>query len=150
MEIEICGYLVKIDDEDKELFNKYKWFINIGNRMKPYLVTTSHPNLYFHKLVMKIGKDFICDHKNGDSLDNRKENLRKATRSQNAQNSRRRRDNSSGIKGVCFDSRDKVWRAFIQANGKRISLGSFKDIYSAQCKYIEASEILHGEFHRVG
>lgn len=76
------------------------------------------------------------DHKNGEKSDNRWENLRDSTRSQNAFNQRRAKDNASGIRGV--HKHGKKWRAVIGLNNKQVSLGTFvtkKEAEEVRLKY---------------
>lgn len=84
------------------------------------------------------------DHINRNPSDDRIQNLRSVTRSQNMYNTNLRSTNKSGIKGVCFDVKDKKWVASICFNYKTIQLGSFSDIElaivarkNAELKYID-------------
>ena len=86
------------------------------------------------------------DHINGDPLDNRPENLREATRSENEMNKLPGKRNSSGIKGVSWEKRRSKWRAQITANGEYKYLGSFGTRDEAESAYIAASIEMHGEF----
>lgn len=88
------------------------------------------------------------DHINGHKHDNRWENLRAATRSQNQFNRPARKDNSSGAKGVYFDKRSGKWAAQIRHNGKRFNLGLHASVDMASAAYRAGSERLHGEFAR--
>lgn len=90
------------------------------------------------------------DHRNGIGTDNRFANLRKATRSQNKANSATYKSNSSGCKGVGFDKATGRWKARVQVNGKRISLGYFDSPESAYAAYCEAATKFHGEFANMG
>jgi len=86
------------------------------------------------------------DHINGDTQDNRIENLREATRSQNLCNQKIRSDNKSGIKGVFFvRSRDK-WCATIQYDGLKKHLGYFDSIDDAVNARKNAEQMIHKEF----
>jgi hypothetical protein len=90
------------------------------------------------------------NHKNGDLLDNRWENLRLATNSQNCMN--RTGWGASGAKGVYFRSArksDRQWRAIITFHGNRKHLGYFETFEEASSAYIAAAKIFHGEFARV-
>jgi hypothetical protein len=88
------------------------------------------------------------DHINGNRADNRLENLRPATRSQNNANSRTQSRNTSGLKGVHKQSRGYTWAARIKINGSQHYLGNFKTPESAHAAYIVAAEKLFGEFAR--
>lgn len=91
------------------------------------------------------------DHINQNSLDNRLSNLREATRGQNNQNTKRKKNNKSGYKGVCRDKRGRgdKWLAQIMANGKRVILGRFETPQEAYNAYCAAAKEHHGEFARL-
>lgn len=86
------------------------------------------------------------DHINRDPLDNRRSNLRAATVRENNCNVGRRRDNSSGIKGVYFCVRIQRWRARISVHGQTRHLGSFATAAEAAAAYSFAAREYHGEF----
>lgn len=86
------------------------------------------------------------DHINGDSTDNRIENLRLATSQQNNRNRRIASNNKSGVRGVCWCRSKRKWKAYIMIDGKMHNLGGFDSLQDAQAKRISA-EIMHfGEF----
>lgn len=90
------------------------------------------------------------DHKNRDKGDDRWENLRLATRSQNNANCGRR-ESRSGIKGVWYRPKARhPWKAFIGFNGKRRNLGSFDTAESAHAAYAEAARAIYGDFSCLG
>ena len=89
--------------------------------------------------------DFI-DHINGDVLDNRIENLRAATHSQNCMNRRVRFDSKSGVKGVTW--RKGKWYACIVVNYKRYSGGYFECKEEAIAAVDKLRKELHGDFAR--
>jgi len=82
------------------------------------------------------------DHKNLDRRDNRWENLRQATNTQNQRNRRARKDNSCGVRGVHFSKKDRVWVAQIA----HTHLGSFIFPEEAALAYQKAAKKLYGEF----
>jgi hypothetical protein len=86
------------------------------------------------------------DHANRDRADNRWANLREASRSQNNANGARRRDNTSGAKGVSWDAKNKRWRAYIVSSGKQRHLGRFADYEAAKAAYVRAATDTFGEF----
>lgn len=94
--------------------------------------------------------DVQIDHINGDRADNRISNLRLATRFENTRNSRRRRDNTSGVKGVGWHKSTGKWVAYIRENGKHRHLGLFRSIDEAADTVRRARERLHGEFANHG
>jgi len=88
------------------------------------------------------------DHKDGDPSNDRWDNLRLATQSQNKCNGPRQRNNKSGYKGVSFKMDMGKWRAAIKANGKYHHLGYFCSPSLAHLKYRLAAVKYHGEFRR--
>ena len=90
------------------------------------------------------------DHINGIRDDNRYTNLREAKNSQNCCNSKIRKNNTSGMKGVSWHKQQKKWRASIVKNNKQIFLGLFDDPALAHLAYCNAAEKLHQEFANFG
>ena len=88
------------------------------------------------------------DHRNGDSQDNSLGNLRAATSSQNAANSKLSKLNKTGFKGVSLGKHAKRFRASIKVDGKFIGLGSFDTAIEAHKAYCEAAQKFFGEFAR--
>lgn len=91
----------------------------------------------------------MVDHRNTRRGNNWISNLRPTDKSKNATNSRKHRDNSSGYKGVHWNSSRGKWYATICKNYKAIFLGAFDDKLKAAAAYAKASEIYHGEHGRV-
>ena len=87
------------------------------------------------------------DHINMIKTDNRWSNLRAATMSQNQANTKRRKDNTSGYKGVT-KTPFNTWQAKTMFNGKKISLGTYDTPEEAFAAYRKAAEELFGDFHR--
>jgi len=119
-----------------------------------YLTTCVNATPYLnHRLIFLMFKGYFpdeIDHINGDKSDNRIENLRECTTSQNQFNAKLRKDNTSGIKGVSWDRKSKSWTARIKLNKEKIFLGCFWDKeVAAQIVRIERIR-LHGEFANHG
>ena len=91
--------------------------------------------------------DFI-DHINGDVLDNRIENLRAATHSQNCMNTRLRSDSTSGIKGVHWNKAKQMWRGVVIVDGKHYYAGYFENKNDAGSEVAKLRQKLHGEYAR--
>lgn len=89
------------------------------------------------------------DHRDGNRANNAIGNLREATESQNAANSGMRRHNTSGFRGVSWNSRAKKWLATIVVRGRKKHLGFFADAAEASAVYNEAAAREFGEFARV-
>ena len=90
--------------------------------------------------------DHEIDHKNRNKLDNRRENLRPATRTQNCQNTVEHSNSTTGFKGVNYRKDVGKYRARIRINGERVMLGWFKTAEEASRAYDEAAKKHHGEF----
>ena len=88
------------------------------------------------------------DHRDGNGLNNRRQNLRVATTAQNQHNSRRHVDNTSGVKGVHRRTVDGRWEAKLQVDGTRLHLGTFATREDAAAAYAEAALLRHGVFAR--
>jgi hypothetical protein len=89
------------------------------------------------------------DHVDGDRQNSRWVNLREASRSENARNTPKSSANKSGVKGVCWDTRNAKWLAQIGINGGTKFLGLFSNIEDAANAYAAASAEIHGEFGRL-
>jgi hypothetical protein len=105
-----------------------------------------------HNDILPPMEGFQPDHKEpSQTLDNRKSNLRYATRCENAMNRRTRSDSSSGIKGVYYQPQargDKPWYAEVTANKKRTFVGRFGTKEEAAQARRLVAESLHGDFVR--
>ncbi len=152
------GQCAIVDDEDFEWLNEtqYKWQAHYNPITQSYYAFRhSHKEsqkqkyLQMHRMIMGVSRDKEVDHKNHDTLDNRKENLRIVTRSQNQANSRRRRDNTSGFKGVDFKKSTGAWRARINCQKESIFLGEFGDKIEAAKAYNRAAKAYHGEYAKL-
>lgn len=113
-----------VDDEDYEWLSQWKWCFSKGYaaRRKP---GARGSLLFMHRVLNQTPTGLDTDHINRVKLDNRRENLRSATRSQNVFNNGKHINNSSGCRGVHQNSLRGDWEAYITINYKRIHLGRF-------------------------
>jgi AP2 domain/HNH endonuclease len=152
------GYEAIIDAADVPLVNGCNWQAHEKKRGDGSIYTVYAVRFFegdgkrtskrLHRVLLGDGALHV-DHIDGDGLNNRRCNLRAATRSQNMHNQRVRRDNASGFKGVHLDKRTSMWTAQIASGGKRKRLGSYGSPEEAHAAYVLASARLHGEFGRV-
>lgn len=104
-----------------------------------------------HQLVFLMLRGFIpdeIDHINGDRSDNRIENLRAVTRSQNCANQLTQKRSVSGFKGVTRIRRNGKWRARIKVSQVEYFLGLFDTPEAAAAAYNQAASLHFGEFAR--
>lgn len=119
-------------------------------------ITLGRKRVLAHRIAWLIAvgdePDGYIDHRDGNPLNNRIDNLRLATASQNAMNARRPTNNTSGCKGVLkskrHDRRFKPWCAYITYGRNRKTIGYFKTFEEAAAARIAAGEKLHGDFAR--
>lgn len=137
------------DKEDYNLVKQYCWVIdNSTGYVKTIDRINNTGKLYLHRLVMGCtkGDGVTVDHISGKRVDCRKNNLRFVTRCQNNMNSHIRSDNTSGVKGVSWCSRDNVWEAWIRINHERIYLGKYNKFEDAVKMRKQAEEEYFGEY----
>lgn len=116
-----------------------------------HLVAQLDKKMYLlHRLAwfycFKEWPEDILDHIDRNPENNRLDNLREATKVTNSYNSRLRKDNTSGIKGVYFDKRRNLFYSQIVANKQKTFLGYFETKEAAAKAYSEAAKLAHGEF----
>jgi hypothetical protein len=100
-----------------------------------------------HRFLMNVtNPKILVDHENRNSLDNQKHNLRVATKSQNASNSKKSTGKSSKYKGVSFHKRRNQWHAEIVHNNKHHFLGYFREEEEAAIAYNAAAKEFFGDF----
>lgn len=142
-----------IDAVDAEVVATNLWCLRKGRRGS-YAQTSTRTEagkrpLSLHRLIWALaGRPDTpeIDHRNTDGLDCRRENLRAATRQQNARNQPLSIANTSGVKGVSWDSHNQQWKAAIRVNGRLLNLGRHDDIEDAAAAYEAAARRYHGEF----
>jgi hypothetical protein len=163
------SHTVLLDEEDWDKVSQYKWYLNRAHTGKLYVRTNiDHPDggtlmrkiggkeyeckkqttIALHQIIANTPKDMHTDHKNGDTLDNRKENLRICTNAQNCWNRGKNKNNSHGYKGIKFDGRRRLapWQAYIGHLGKRIYLGNYATAEEAARAYDKKALEIFGEF----
>lgn len=133
-----------VDDEDLPLIAKYKWCAHY-ERGRWYAISGT-TQIKMHRLIMSATKQEHVDHKSGNGLDNQKSNLRKCTNQQNQHNKKLQRNNTSGFKGVFWNSQANRWTAKIRYNMKQIYIGNFTDKKLAAISYDKKAKSLFGEF----
>jgi hypothetical protein len=147
------GFIAVIDSVDSDLVEG-GWSVTRG-RGWPYAIRAHKQQKEFlHRAIMErilgraLTRNEEVDHISCNTLDNRRSNLRVASRSENARNRKRNKNNKSGFKGVV--SHRAKWQAKIHVNGQRKHLGTFDTPELAYIAYCDAARQYHGEFANLG
>jgi hypothetical protein len=144
------GMFAIVDPEDFERLSKYRWHVTkngstfYAKRNAPTRKTTAP--IYMHRCLIKVPPGHVVDHINHNGLDNRRANLRPASRAQNNRYSKKRKNTRSKYKGVSFYSREKQFVAKITTDGNTVTLGYFNDEVLAAKAYDKAARTYHKEF----
>ena len=140
-------FLVDLDDFEK--VNKYYWGKdNDGYFVHGFKINGKNKKIRLHRFIMNCPDNMVVDHIHGKEsrFDNRKENLRLATVSENGMNRDLGKNNTSGVTGVTWHKQLKKWIVRIQVAGKRISLGTFDNLDNAIAVRKQAEEKYFGEW----
>jgi len=152
------GFFAVVDAEDVPRLGSFSWFIyrpSASDRLiyavrKVRTGVGRYTKRLMHRDVLVMSDNFEVDHKNGNGLDNRKENLRPATASQNQANARQHVDAGySQYKGVTFHKITRRWQASVQCNKKRRFFGGFKTEKEAAEAYNKEAAKVFGEYARL-
>jgi len=140
------GKFTLVDDEDFEFLSQWKWhFNNAGYAIRS--LKGGKEKILLHREILNTPKGMDTDRINGNKLDNRRENLRIATRSQNMRNISKLSTNKSGYRGV--RSSGKNWQAEIWIKGKSKYLGTYLTKKEAALAYNEAAKNECYEFSKL-
>lgn len=132
---EVVAYAL-VDDADDTL-TQWRWRMSEGYAVR----TLARGKVYMHRQLLGIapGDPIMADHRNRDRLDNRRANLRRATRAQQQQNLTSW--GASRFRGVCRHADGERWRAEVRIGGKRYYLGAF----DSETEAAEAADALRLE-----
>lgn len=137
------GDFALVDAADAPLLMPCHWRVIKGYAVR----TVNHRMVSMHREILHPQPEEEVDHINGNRLDNRRSNMRLATRHQNAKNAPAPRSNTSGVKGVSWDKTRGRWVARIRIGpGRRLELGRFVVFEDAVQAYNEAAHEHHGVF----
>ncbi len=139
-----------IDDDIYDYLSKFKWYYNKGyaRRRARKSEGLNREKVMLHRFIINAKEGEIVDHINGNTLDNRVNNLRIVSNKENVWNSTYMRNTKSGVKGITWHKRDKVWMVRIQKNGIRYSLGNYGSLKEAKKIYLNKNKELYGEYAR--
>ena len=150
------GKFAIVDPEDYKRLAIYKWHLansptgTYAARWQRIRPGGYRKKIWMHREVIGVPEHLLCDHINGNGLDNRSANLRPATVSQNLCNRPKRKSKTrSKYKGLEYDKIQRKWKVRIQYNGRKINLGSFATEIDAARAYDDKATVLFGEFARL-
>ena len=146
------GKYAIVDPEDYYTHAGYKWHVQEGTRTlyavrQICLGKRKTKAIHMHREILNAPDGIYVDHINRNGLDNRKANLRLATRRQNARNTpKTNKTTSSKYKGVSLRTRQGKWSATIFADGRNTHLGHFESQIDAAKAYDKAAKKYYGQF----
>ena len=146
------GYEAVIDATDVPLVQDCNWVVTSPTRSTVYAwaffvdAEGVKSSLRMHRLFLSPEDSEVIDHIDGNGLNNRRNNIRICSVTENNWNTKVSRANRSGYAGVHWDRRKGKWRASIGFKGKDIHLGRFKDPMKAHEAYLRALAEYRGSF----
>lgn len=155
-EIPLKGNMVAVvDDGDFERVSTFVWSPLVGRNGNFYARRTvrleggRQKTILLHRVIMNAPEDMKVDHKDGNGLNNTRENLRLATHSQNHCNRDKQANNKTGFKGVMFDKRRGKYFANVQTKGRGHFAGYFDNPADAARAYDKKAKEIFGEFAKL-
>ena len=146
----VGGLEFQADEDDSEFILNKKWYhfkTQSGYYIHTYNDSKNKKKIWLHRLLTNTNDtNLIIDHKNRDTTDNRKDNLRICTKKDNRYNSGPNYNNITGYKGVQLRKDTNKYRAVIRVEGKLINLGQFDNPKEAAIAYNEAAKKYFGEY----
>lgn len=129
------------------------WGVRYNQKTKSYYAQTQirlngkRIRVNMHRLIAKTPEGMDTDHLNHDTLNNTEDNLKVTTRVENSQNTRKKKNNTSGFIGVCYHKHTGKWRAYVMLNRKQIHGGLFKTPEEAYQRHLELKQQYHSYYN---
>ena len=140
------GQYAMVDDKDFEWLNQWKWHATKTKYQFYARRTTTlagkHIAQSMHRLILDAKKGEEVDHMNRNSLDNRRENIKICTRSENNRN--RQVFGGSKHRGVCWNKGSKKWASYLITEDEKFYLGLFKEEKDASDAFNKKYKEIHG------
>lgn len=137
-----------VDSADYDWINEWNWSALWSPVVKSFYAVrgSDKSTVYMHRLILDCAPREQGDHWNHDTLDNRRNNLRKVAPVHNHANQRLSSANTSGFKGVSWHKDAGKWMAYVKIHRRRKYLGLFSNAKEAAEAYDKAAKELFGEF----
>ena len=147
------GQVAIVDAADFAKVSQKAWYASFDNRNRKYYAKSawlkpdgSKTTISMVRFLLGPAKGMHRDHINGDTLDNRRSNLRTSTPSQNQMNRGATKRNTTGYKGVSFDKGTGRYRVNIQFGHTKVYLGEYDTAMIAAAIYNDAAKKFHGDY----
>ena len=141
------GKVAIVDDDMYDYLMQWKWHYGTAYALRHiYLGKRKQSNRFMHHEILQPPEGMYVDHIDRNKLNNTRDNLRTCTRTQNQANKCKRKDNTSGMKGVSWHKESRKWRATMTVDRKHVNVGYFRSKEDAYNAYIKKSKELYGEF----
>lgn len=150
------GQYAKVDDNDFDFLMQWKWYAYPGKKDKFYAARAEYlgggrknskwAGHKMHRVLLNAQAGILVDHRDGDTLNNQRHNLRLCNKFQNAANRTAMENKSSKHLGVYFRKDSGKWRASMSHMNKQINIGTFSTEAEAALAYNIAASKHHGEF----
>lgn len=140
------GHSAFVSEEDFENMRSYTWCVNVDTKKRLYACRyAGNKRIYMHREITSCPRGMVVDHINGNTLDNRRSNLRICTQKLNTHNSVPW--GRSGYRGVSQVKSTKRYRVRItDLDGAELNLGSYVDAAHAATVYDAAALLLYGDY----
>lgn len=135
-----------VDAADYPALSKHKWTAAKSPNTFYAVRSQAKKQIRMHRQITNAPNHLVVDHIDHNGLNNTRKNLRLCTKAQNAKNQRKQKGTSSKYKGVCWNKKEKKWRARVQANGKTHNLGDYKQEIKAAKAYDKKASTLFGQY----
>ena len=139
------GMYTLVDECDWAELSQYKWYMAKSERNCYAVRNSGRKRIRMHREITEAPAEKVVDHIDNDGLNNRRGNLRVCTHKQNSRNARSQKGTSK-YKGVCWSKRYKKWQANIFCDGRKKTIGYFKNETDAARAYDEQAGKLFKEY----
>lgn len=143
------GKYAIVDDRDYDELSQWKWKYSNGYAVRSVYQNGKQRTISMHRMVANTPSGKDTDHISGNTLDNRRENLRVCSHAENQRNRKMSKNNKSGYKGVVWAKHTMRWKTQIMVENKPKHIGYFNNIIDAAIAYNLAALCVYGQYARL-